>query len=170
MVEFGLKLEDNKVEEWQDKYINYEELKTLIKNAKKAYSARQELEKRNPSMAAEIRAKMNDSSSSLNNIVEEDESQDATPKEGPAGEKMMLLYDSSRNVNKYGSHDSSMSQKDMVRSDSSNSLGKFFKGVKKGINFSYKGKVLDAIAEESLAMDKFSIVIFTEVCRQILAT
>jgi len=57
MVEFGLKLDDNKVQEWSDKYMKYEELKKLIKNAKKAADARKELEKRNPSLAAEIKAK-----------------------------------------------------------------------------------------------------------------
>ena len=168
MVEFGLKLEDNKVEEWQDKYINYEELKTLIKNAKKAYSARQELEKRNPSMAAEIRAKMIDSSSSLNKIEEEEESKDEGSHDASTGEKVMLLSDSSRNT--YGSQESFKSEKGILKSESSNSLGNFFKGVKKGISFSYKGKMHAAIVEETLAIDKFSIAIFTEVCQQVLAS
>lgn len=34
MVEFGLKLEDNKVAEWSDRYIDYERLKSLLKKAK----------------------------------------------------------------------------------------------------------------------------------------
>ncbi len=57
MVEFGLKLEDNKVQEWSDKYINYEQLKKLIKSAKKAADARKDLDKRHPTLAAEVRAK-----------------------------------------------------------------------------------------------------------------
>jgi len=34
MVEFGLKLQDNKVREWSDKYIDYEKLKRLLQIAK----------------------------------------------------------------------------------------------------------------------------------------
>jgi len=36
MVEFGLKLEDNKVSEWSEHYIDYEGLKKILKKAKKA--------------------------------------------------------------------------------------------------------------------------------------
>ena len=35
MVEFGLKLEDNKVSEWSDHYLDYEGLKKILKKAKK---------------------------------------------------------------------------------------------------------------------------------------
>lgn len=55
MVEFGLKLEDNKVEEWAHAYINYEALKGLIAAAKKAEKTRDELEAQNSSLAAIIR-------------------------------------------------------------------------------------------------------------------
>ena len=40
MVEFGLKLQDNKVSKWADKYLNYERLKTLLKKAKSAQKVR----------------------------------------------------------------------------------------------------------------------------------
>ena len=56
MVEFGLKLEDNKNAEWSEKYIDYERLKKLLKNAKKAADAREELAKRHPSRANEIQS------------------------------------------------------------------------------------------------------------------
>jgi len=169
MVEFGLKLEDNKVAEWQDKYIDYEGLKKLIKNAKKAYNTRQELENRNPTLAAEIKARLFDSNSSLNKIVErgdEDGDQEdilpftvpAKHAEGNEGEKTMLLVD--KIPSKYGSHESFRSQ-----TDSNNSLGYFFKGVKKGIIFSYENKLRDAIEEESLLLDKFSIAIYQEVSK-----
>ena len=36
MVEFGLKLSDNKVSKWGDKYLDYERLKLLLKKAKAA--------------------------------------------------------------------------------------------------------------------------------------
>lgn len=54
MVEFGLKLEDNKVAEWSDSYINYEKLKALLKKAKEAAKKRDELIKRRPDLALEI--------------------------------------------------------------------------------------------------------------------
>lgn len=56
MVEFGLKLEDNKVEEWAAKYIDYEKLKSLIKKAKKAAEARDALVQRRPEVAAEVKS------------------------------------------------------------------------------------------------------------------
>mmetsp|Transcript_47140 Transcript_47140/g.87574 ORF Transcript_47140/g.87574 Transcript_47140/m.87574 type:complete len:234 (-) Transcript_47140:2669-3370(-) len=55
MVEFGLKLEDNKVEEWASKYIDYERLKVLIKKAKRAVEARDSLAQRRPEIAAEVK-------------------------------------------------------------------------------------------------------------------
>lgn len=64
MVEFGLKLTDNKVEEWAHAYINYEALKGLIAAAKKAERARDELEARNASLAAEIKVQVATSNSS----------------------------------------------------------------------------------------------------------
>ena len=36
MVEFGLKLEDNKVSDWGEHYLDYEGLKKILKKAKKA--------------------------------------------------------------------------------------------------------------------------------------
>lgn len=54
MVEFGLKLEDNKVSEWSDKYIDYEELKRILKKASAAIKRKDELCKRKPELAEEI--------------------------------------------------------------------------------------------------------------------
>jgi hypothetical protein len=54
MVEFGLKLEDNKVSEWSDKYIDYEELKRILKKASSAVKRKDELCKRKPELAEEI--------------------------------------------------------------------------------------------------------------------
>lgn len=56
MVEFGLKLEDNKVAEWALHYIDYARLKLYIKKAKKAAEAYEALEKRRPEVAAEVKA------------------------------------------------------------------------------------------------------------------
>lgn len=54
MVEFGLKLEDNKVADWADKYLDYEKLKEILKKAKNAMKKRDDLMKRKPDLAAEI--------------------------------------------------------------------------------------------------------------------
>lgn len=54
MVEFGLKLEDNKVADWSDKYLDYEKLKEILKKAKNAMKKRDDLMKRKPDLAAEI--------------------------------------------------------------------------------------------------------------------
>ena len=51
MVEFGLKLQDNKVEEWSNKYIDYEKLKQLLQIAKKASKARDSLENQTQGIA-----------------------------------------------------------------------------------------------------------------------
>jgi len=54
MVEFGLKLEDNRVDDWADKYIDYEKLKAVLKRAKASAANRDDLIKRLPSAAAEV--------------------------------------------------------------------------------------------------------------------
>jgi SPX domain-containing protein involved in vacuolar polyphosphate accumulation len=173
MVEFGLKLEDNTVEEWKSNYIDYEGLKKLIKNATKAHENRLELERRNPSVAADIKEmyqkRMN--VSTLNQIVEDvdnvcdkesfvTQSGTATPDEVSQSENVSLLsgFDMSNIVSKYGSNDSNIH-----RSESSSSLGNFIKGVKKGLSFSYDSKMQSALEAETLAMEKFSIAIYKEV-------
>lgn len=52
MVEFGLKLEDNKVDQWADRYIDYEKLKAVLKRAKISAEQRDDLIKRMPPGAA----------------------------------------------------------------------------------------------------------------------
>ena len=54
MVEFGLKLEDNKVSEWSDKYIDYEALKKILKKASASVKKKDELCRRKPELAEEI--------------------------------------------------------------------------------------------------------------------
>jgi hypothetical protein len=55
MVEFGLKLEDNKVDEWSGQYIDYETLKELLKRAEASAAHRDEiLERMPPGVAAEM--------------------------------------------------------------------------------------------------------------------
>ena len=55
MVEFGLKLEDNKVSEWADYYIDYETLKKLLDKLNSAVKYRDELEIKSPTLASKLR-------------------------------------------------------------------------------------------------------------------
>lgn len=48
MVEFGLKLEDNKVADWSDRYIEYEKLKAILKKSKSAVQRLQDLREKKP--------------------------------------------------------------------------------------------------------------------------
>jgi len=54
MVEFGLKLEDNKVSAWGTNYLDYEGLKRILKKAKKAQKKYEEICVGNPSEAESI--------------------------------------------------------------------------------------------------------------------
>lgn len=54
MVEFGLKLQDNKVSEWSNDYLNYEKLKDILKKAKAAQKSYEEQAKKRPEDAAAI--------------------------------------------------------------------------------------------------------------------
>jgi hypothetical protein len=189
MVEFGLKLEDNKVEEWSDKYIDYEKLKKLIKKAKEKAENRAELERRNPPAAADIIAKYendkfqnstHDSNSALDKASELGSlGADGSPDEASTGEKVLLLhteglddvsvskYASNGSVSKYASNGSSHkygSFENLPRNNSSTSLASFLKGVKKGFQFtSFETKLLDALQTETLALEQFSIAVYQEV-------
>eukprot|EP00816_Leptocylindrus_hargravesii_P012287 CAMPEP_0196806948 /NCGR_PEP_ID=MMETSP1362-20130617/6884_1 /TAXON_ID=163516 /ORGANISM="Leptocylindrus danicus, Strain CCMP1856" /LENGTH=831 /DNA_ID=CAMNT_0042180649 /DNA_START=208 /DNA_END=2699 /DNA_ORIENTATION=+ len=48
MVEFGLKLEDNKIKKWSTHYLDYEGLKKLLKRCKAAMKAREDYLKKHP--------------------------------------------------------------------------------------------------------------------------
>jgi EXS family/SPX domain len=52
MVDFGLKLEDNKVSDWSEYYIRYEILKAILKKCEAALKRYQELEQRQPKTAS----------------------------------------------------------------------------------------------------------------------
>jgi hypothetical protein len=55
MVEFGLKLEDNKLAEWREHYIDYEKLKSILKKCAASVTRYRDLEARQPARAAEIK-------------------------------------------------------------------------------------------------------------------
>ena len=54
MVEFGLKLEDNKVAEWSEYYINYDKLKAFLKKAKSAQKKYDEQAMKRPEDAKKV--------------------------------------------------------------------------------------------------------------------
>jgi SPX domain protein involved in polyphosphate accumulation len=54
MVDFGLKLEDNKVSEWSGHYMNYDKLKAILKKAKAAQKSYEEQAKKRPEDEAAI--------------------------------------------------------------------------------------------------------------------
>jgi hypothetical protein len=56
MVEFGLKLIDNRVSEWKDNYIDYETLQVLLKKAVEAKEKLKDLKARDPEAAQSIAA------------------------------------------------------------------------------------------------------------------
>jgi len=56
MVNFELKLEDNKVAVWSDKYIDYSKIKKLFSKITVAVKSRENLEKRHPDLAKEFKA------------------------------------------------------------------------------------------------------------------
>lgn len=76
MVEFGLKLEDNKVNDWADQYIDYEKLKAVLKKVKASVEYRDEIVKRaSPGVAAEVLQERKDraASSSVENRTDNEE-------------------------------------------------------------------------------------------------
>eukprot|EP00586_Coscinodiscus_wailesii_P022591 CAMPEP_0172520016 /NCGR_PEP_ID=MMETSP1066-20121228/291753_1 /TAXON_ID=671091 /ORGANISM="Coscinodiscus wailesii, Strain CCMP2513" /LENGTH=854 /DNA_ID=CAMNT_0013302695 /DNA_START=63 /DNA_END=2627 /DNA_ORIENTATION=- len=54
MVEFGLKLQHNKVADWSDKYIDYEELKSILERAKAANGELEDLKTKDPKLFDEV--------------------------------------------------------------------------------------------------------------------
>jgi hypothetical protein len=60
MVEFGLKLVDNRVSEWKEYYIDYETLQALLKKAAEAKDKLDDLKARDPELAARTIATIND--------------------------------------------------------------------------------------------------------------
>jgi SPX domain protein involved in polyphosphate accumulation len=56
MVDFGLKLKDNKVAEWKEKYINYDILDELLKRAESSVKIFEVLSRRDPTLAVDVKA------------------------------------------------------------------------------------------------------------------
>ena len=54
MVEFGLKLDDNKVSEWNEHYIQYEKLKSILVRASTAVKKLEDFKSKRPATTAAI--------------------------------------------------------------------------------------------------------------------
>ncbi|KAL3823186.1 hypothetical protein ACHAXA_010070 [Cyclostephanos tholiformis] len=71
MVEFGLKLEDNKVDEWSSQYLDYERLKGELKRAKASAAHRDEVfERLPPAAAAEVAQELKDREAASSSCLE----------------------------------------------------------------------------------------------------
>lgn len=177
MVEFGLKLEDNKVDEWSDKYIDYEQLKKLIQNAKVAMKVRVELEARRPEEAIIIKNRYlsgnedlirscNTSSTSLGSLATNNNEFQKNPSDLiPPGSPIPTKSDEQKTPflkNDQGDEKTTYGSTDF---DSMQSVGGMIKRTMSGIfvRKSYKSKLLDALKEEDAAITSFSDFIHQEV-------
>eukprot|EP00546_Thalassionema_frauenfeldii_P015736 CAMPEP_0178913190 /NCGR_PEP_ID=MMETSP0786-20121207/10702_1 /TAXON_ID=186022 /ORGANISM="Thalassionema frauenfeldii, Strain CCMP 1798" /LENGTH=815 /DNA_ID=CAMNT_0020585899 /DNA_START=80 /DNA_END=2527 /DNA_ORIENTATION=+ len=71
MVEFGLKLEDNKVADWAEYYIDYEKLKAILDRLKTAIERKAKLAKQKPEFARDIQVARETEEHSLDDNNEE---------------------------------------------------------------------------------------------------
>jgi len=154
MVEFGLKLKDNKVGEWSEYYIDYEKLKRLLKSAKKASDTREELESRNLESASCIRAAYDEekrsrcsSKSNLSHLVDEDypllQNDISPPKKDKEYESLGSIRSSNSEI----------------------SLGNLFDKINAVGYFqrqSYNSKVEEALKHEDFSLDTFSDCLYEE--------
>ena len=119
MVEFGLKLQDNQVAEWSDHYIDYEELKKLLKKVKQAIQRYEEQAKKKPELAKEIKSNFDKgigtfvtgtppmSSNSLNSLAKGASGNSLSSsrlQEGQTDEKTALLTDVAKRVSSAASY------------------------------------------------------------------
>jgi len=179
MVEFGLKLSDNKVEDWAHAYINYEALKKFIAAAQKAEKIREELEAQNVTLAAEIKAQVakNDeidasshhSSVGLNDNSQLSLSNNDGDESNNGSETQALISVYGESPSKYNSYGSS-SMNRMKRSGSESSISSLFalgemKTTVGGYfqRHSYEHKMKKALRNENAAIKNFSSNIYDEV-------
>lgn len=183
MVEFGLKLADNKVEEWAHAYIDYEALKRLIVAAQKAEKVRDELEAKNRSLAEEIRIKIgNEEASNAIHTDSEQKLEDLSlPRfDGDESETVSLLSYPDANSHHYGGTPSNpssvhgsnvnLTESSVIsgkpRSNSEVSLTSLSVMEKVSGYFTWRGyehKLTKAIKAENEAIQKFRRRIYEEV-------
>jgi hypothetical protein len=187
MVEFGLKLQDNKVQEWADKYIDYEKLKKLLSATKKVVKEKEALKSRHPNAAIDVIAAyeeeknggdpkslqldsnesftLGDSKHSIETSVDGSPSKADNSDEGLSfvtDEKKPLIYmgDLAEAKKKYGSGAS------MKRSNSDGSLtSRLWMSNVTGIfqKQSFASKLKDVLRREDEAIEKFKTCIYEEV-------
>lgn len=171
MVEFGLKLSDNKVEDWAHAYINYEALKNFLAAAQKAEKARDELENQNPALAADIKKQMEtddtsftvnmDSDMSLNNADETSETQSLV------SNTSSHFYGGTSSHVASSVHGSQEGFKKMKRTTSESSLAALIDATKAVTGYfqrsSYEQKMRKAIKNENAAIQNFRVCLYEEV-------
>ena len=171
MVEFGLKLEDNKVEDWKDRYIDYDKLKSLIQEAKVTVKLRVVLEAQNPKKANEIKTAFaigaedrsgcsSASSMSESNLMQLAEESETTKY---PGENKVLLADH-HSFTRRQSYGGSFGES-IYGSASDTKLKVFIKRSMSSIfqRRSYKNKLKNALEDEGKVIDMFSECIHDEV-------
>eukprot|EP00934_Nitzschia_sp_Nitz4_P000939 Nitzschia sp. Nitz4//scaffold98_size77359//32605//35181//NITZ4_005548-RA/size77359-processed-gene-0.16-mRNA-1//1//CDS//3329560757//939//frame0 len=95
MVEFGLKLEDNKVAEWNEYYMDYDKLKAILKKAKAALKKYDDQAKRRPEEAARIEEEYRNSSHQSLKELAENEEITGLPPRPPVGQADESKYPAS---------------------------------------------------------------------------
>ena len=104
MVEFGLKLEDNKVLRWSEHYIDYEKLKAVLAKCKAAQQRLDELMQRKPELAATLLKNKS--------TTETADTDTATPMEEVVEEEATTEEEETQVPVKYGSTDAVVPKKE----------------------------------------------------------
>ncbi len=181
MVEFGLKLSDNKVEDWAHAYLNYEALKNLIAAAQKAEKTLHDLEAQNEVLAAEIKLRLANDEASATEKVDSDVS--LYGDENSESQSLISFgshfygglnsshHESLKDLSNHGS-DSSANFQPLKRSGSDASLSSLMalggNVVKQKVSgyfqrHSYEYKLKKAIKDENNAIQNFRIFLNEDV-------
>jgi hypothetical protein len=161
MVDFGLKLEDNKVSEWSDKYIDYDALKKILKTASAEIKKKDELMRRKPQVAQAVLAQYREgkptpfsSHTDLQNLASGDGVDQV-----PAESKPLLKQTDET----YGSHQSVAAVASLPKSDSvlsntiKRTMSEYF------MDTSYEKRIRESLKEIDKCEGKFDESINGEV-------
>lgn len=180
MVEFGLKLEDNKVEEWSDYYIQYERLKKILKRCKEARQKCADLEAKKSNEAAAIKKAFESgiatphqsstnlpqlsepmsSTSNLDRITEDNNLEEASE----LSSLFQPLATGSRNLSSYGSEKHAAGiNNDVAKSESA--LTRAFSGVSDYFSRSFERQYRDALKEAASVSAEFETALYEEIDR-----
>ena len=177
MVEFGLKLQDNQVAEWSDHYIDYEELKKLLKKVKQALQRYEEQAKKKPELAKVIKTHFDNgvvtyvtgtppmSSASLNNLAKEVSAESLSQQE--PDERTNLLTEVAKKVSGRNSPSSHGGTSEIANSPGSGVHGVLRSAVSTVSGYfekRYETSLRDTLAEISACEVEFDNRLIKEVC------